>query len=327
MTASLPQDVQATFDRFITTEYTTIDRTGQPIVWPVTPYYRPGDPTIDVTTGIGYPKKANDARANPRVALLFSDPTGSGLDDPPMVLVQGTADVDDRDLAANQARYARESLEKLPGTKSMQPPAFLHRFMRWYYARIYVHVRPERVYVWPEGDATREPVLHDCHMEEVRSGHSEEPEVPLAPPRDAPPVWDERMDELGTRYPAGVLAIVAPDGFPFAVRLPIATDRDARRIRFTVEPTGVPLQPCRACLVVHDHPPDFTWQRNFQVRGDLVEEEDGSLALVPEKLVGGFELPPGSALSRLKLNAGKARRYQRTARAELRRRRERARAG
>ncbi len=80
VTASLPAEVQAVFDRFITTELTTVDRAGQPITWPVTPYYRPGDPCIDVTTGLGYPKKANDARANPLVSLLFSDPTGSGLD-------------------------------------------------------------------------------------------------------------------------------------------------------------------------------------------------------------------------------------------------------
>ena len=76
MTASLPREVQTVFDRFVTTEYTTIDRRGQPITWPVTPYYRPGQDAIDVCTGIGYPKKADDAAANPRVALLFSDPTG-----------------------------------------------------------------------------------------------------------------------------------------------------------------------------------------------------------------------------------------------------------
>ena len=105
MTASLPAEVQAVFDRFITTEYTTIDHRGQPITWPVTPYYRPGAGAIDVCTGIGYPKKANDAAGNPRVALLFSDPTGSGLEDPPMVLVQGTAKVDRSDLDANARRY------------------------------------------------------------------------------------------------------------------------------------------------------------------------------------------------------------------------------
>ena len=52
MTASLPPDVQRVFDRFITTEFTTVDRCGQPITWPLTPYYRPGEPCIDVTTGL-----------------------------------------------------------------------------------------------------------------------------------------------------------------------------------------------------------------------------------------------------------------------------------
>src|SRR5437899_6799605 len=112
MTASLPDDVQAVFDRFITTELTTVNRAGQPITWPVTPYYSPGAPCISVTTGLGYPKKANDARTNPLVGLLFSDPTGCGLSQPPMVLVQGSAEVDDRDLEANRRRYERESLEK-----------------------------------------------------------------------------------------------------------------------------------------------------------------------------------------------------------------------
>ena len=148
MTASLPPEIQSVFDRFITTEYTTVARAGQPITWPVTPYYRPGDPCIDVTTGLGYPKKANDARANPKVALLFSDPTGCGTDDPPQVLVQGTADVDDRDLEANRARYEREALEKLPATADQLPPKPLRRMFNWYFTRIYVHVRPERVYVW-----------------------------------------------------------------------------------------------------------------------------------------------------------------------------------
>jgi hypothetical protein len=56
MTATLPPEVQAVFTRFITSEFTTVDRRGQPITWPLTPYYRQGGPCIDVTTGLGYPK-------------------------------------------------------------------------------------------------------------------------------------------------------------------------------------------------------------------------------------------------------------------------------
>src|SRR4051812_43725605 len=123
MTSSLPQEVRDAFDRYVTTEYATIDARQQPIVWPVTPYYSDGDPCIDVTTGIGYPKKADDAKRDRHVALLFSDPTGSGIDSGIQVLVQGTADVDERDYDANAERYLRESGEKLPATKSMHPPA------------------------------------------------------------------------------------------------------------------------------------------------------------------------------------------------------------
>src|ERR1700749_1744697 len=133
MTASRPDEVQAVFDRFITTELTTINQAGQPITWPVTPYYHLGDPCIDVTTGLGYPKKADDARANPLVSLLFSDPTGSGMTAPPTVLVQGSADVDDRDLEANRRRYAREAAEKLPALAGRQPPDALKRLVSWYY--------------------------------------------------------------------------------------------------------------------------------------------------------------------------------------------------
>ena len=319
MTVSLPQAVQSVFDRFITTELTTIDRHGQPITWPVTPYYSLGAPCIDVTTGLGYPKKANDAAANPLVALLFSDPTGSGLNEAPMVLVQGAAEVDDRDLPANRARYVRESIEKLPGTAKLRPPDPLKRYFTWYYTRIYIHIRPERIYVWPRGDIAQEPELYDAHLEEVRSGHSQEPARFHAAPVGGSSRWDPRIAELGTRHRTAVLSIVSPDGFPFAGRVPIKIDEAARWIRIDDEPAGVPLQPGLACLTAHAHDQQFTWQQNFQVRGDLVSI-GGVWALLPHKLVGGLELP-SSRLTMLRANAAKARRFRRTAKRELARRR------
>jgi hypothetical protein len=314
--AALPDVVCDVFDRFITTEYTTIDRHGQPITWPVTPYHHREEGCVDVTTGLGYPKKAYDARANPKVALLFSDPTGSGLEDPPMVLVQGTAEMDDRDLDANRERYWAESYEKLPGIRNMHPPKFLRGAFSWYYTRYYVHVRPERVFLWPKGDVTAEPELFDSHIEEVRSGHVEEPDVALDPPKGASPVWDDRMDELGERYTSAVITIVSPDGFPFSVRVPIGVDRSERLVRLVSGAMGVPVHAGPACLAVHDHHPEFKWQRNFQVRGDLVER-DGDWVLVPHRLVGGFELPPGSLLSKYRLNLSKMLRYRKTAKREL----------
>jgi hypothetical protein len=316
MPTAFPNEVEQVFERFVTTEYTTIDRRGQPIVWPVTPYPEPDRGCVDVTTGLGYPKKANDARANPHVALLFSEPVGSGLEAPPTVLVQGTAHVDDTDLEANRERYERESLTKLPATKEMMPPSFMRSMFTWYFARLYVHVRPERVYVWPPGDADAEPQLLDAHMEEVRSGHCEEAPATVADPEGGGAVWDERIDELGSRYDTAVLSFVGPDGFPFAVRVPVRTDKAAGRIRIVSVPSGTPIRAGLACLVAHDHAPDFAWQRNFQIRGDLLPDDSG-WSLLPHRLIGGFELPPTSMLARYRMNFSKVMRFRKIAKREL----------
>jgi hypothetical protein len=235
VTASLPPEVQQVFDRFRTTAYTTVDRRGQPVCWPATPSYEPGDPCIDVKTSPGDRDHAADARDNPKVALLFAEPAGCGMDDPPQVLVQGTADVARADL---------------------------------------VRVRPERVFVWPAGDPTREPQLFDAHMEEVRSGHDEEPAAEHAAAEGGSATWDERIDELDRDVEA-VLSLVAPDGFPFSVRVPIAVDGSTRRLRIAGGVLGVPVQAGLACVTARDR---------FQVRGDLVEEE-GGWVVVPHQTV------------------------------------------
>jgi hypothetical protein len=291
MTSTLPQEVRDAFERFITCEFTTVDAAKQPITWPVTPYYRQGDPTIDVTTGLGYPKKADDARAHPSISLLFSDPTGSGMESGLKVLVQGTATVDDADLKANADRYLSESGEKLPATKKLHPPKPLRAMLNWYYARLYIKVRPERVFVWPDGNLAEEPAVHDAHLEEVRSGHVEEPPEDHGAPAAGSAAWDKRLDFL-EGHETGVLSWMGPDGFPIAVRVPFSTEPSRGEIAIEAEPAGLPLIEGRACLTVHRHAPDFSWQRNMQVRGNLTRSAEG-WRLVPRRIVGGFELPEG----------------------------------
>jgi hypothetical protein len=319
MTASLPSEVREAFQSFITCEYTTVDARQQPIVWPVTPYYADGADTIDTTTGLGYPKKADDARRNPQVAMLFSDPTGSGIESGIRVLVQGTAKVEDSDLKANRARYERESAGKLGDAPGVRVPRMLQGILGWYANRIYIKVRPERVFVWADGDIRKAPACHGAHMEEVRSGHSEEPLEAHEPPTGGGVPWDQSIEELGRRYRTAVLAWVAPDGFPLAVRVPVALDEGARRVAIEVEPEGLPLVEGRACLTAHSHSPDFSWRENFQVRGDLARAGDGWV-LVPHKLVGGLELPDSGVLGRYKDTVRRSFRLYRNAQRELRKR-------
>jgi hypothetical protein len=174
-------------------------------------------------------------------------------------------------------------------------------------------VRPERIFVWRSGDVTNPPDVLDSHVDEVRSGHSEEPLEPHEPIIGGGIAWDPRIEELDRRYETAVLGWVAPDGFPLAVRLPVSLDRGEHRIVLGAAPDGLPLTPGRACVTAHSHSPDFTWQENFQVRGDLVKA-DGGWSLAPHKLVGGFELPDESEAARYRRNLGKSIRYFRTAR-------------
>ncbi len=310
--SSFPPELHEAATRFLTCEFVTIDSAGRPIVWPVTPYFHGDEDCIDVSTGLGYPKKADDAERNPRVALLFSDATGSGLHDPPTVLVQGTASVDDRNLEANRERFERELADKLPALAAQAPPEPLRRMFSWYYTRIYVHVRPERVYVWPGADLEAEPQLYDARVEEVRSGHNEEPEEGHAPPEGGMDVWDPRLDRLGPHDSTGVIAFIGPDGFPFAVRVPVRADRDAHVVHIDSDPVGAPIEAGPACLCAHAHAPDFSWQRSYQVRGDL-REHDARWALHPHRVVAGLQLP-SSAIERYRVNVRKILRFRKVAR-------------
>ena len=191
------------------------------------------------------------------------------------VLVQGTAEVDDRDLDANAERYWRESWEKLPGDPEMHPPKLLRSWFTWYYTRLYVLVRPERVFVWPDGDLTAEPEIHDAHLEEVRSGHVEEPPEDHGRPAggDAPgtSAWMSSAPPTRRAWSAGWPPTDSRSPCDCRSR---STGTPARS-RCAAEPAGVPLIEGRACLTCTAIAPDFTWQRNFQVRGDL-EQSDGA---------------------------------------------------
>jgi hypothetical protein len=91
----VPADVDEVFRRFFTCEFTTVNRQGQPLTWPALPFYEPQKDRFIITSSIAFPLKTANARRNPKVSMLFSDPTESGITNPPAVLVHGTATVEE----------------------------------------------------------------------------------------------------------------------------------------------------------------------------------------------------------------------------------------
>lgn len=145
--AQWPGDLLAVFERSVTCGYASLTSKGQPVTYPVNPYLSEDRRVLEVTTGPTYPAKADRARRNSKVALLFSDVVGAKLENPPIVLVLGQASVRTADLQANTDRYVRASLAKLPEASEGRSPHLVER-LGWYFARIWIQVTPLEIYWW-----------------------------------------------------------------------------------------------------------------------------------------------------------------------------------
>lgn len=117
-----PAELRSVFGDAVTVEYASMTASGAPITVPLSPYLSDESATIDVSTGLTYPVKAERARQNPKIALLCSDSLGPGREGAPIVLVQGLATVRDSDLQANTDRYVEQSMAKFPEAYAGQPP-------------------------------------------------------------------------------------------------------------------------------------------------------------------------------------------------------------
>ncbi len=132
---------------------------GIPRTWPAVPLLLPDPARFVLSTSIGFAVKAVNIRRDPRVSLLFSDPTGSDLVDAPAVLVHGTATVSDsvqtwnEDLGAHWRRVA--ALQPVSRLFSQTAPA--RWFMDWYYMRLLITVTPDELLWWAGGDTSVSP--------------------------------------------------------------------------------------------------------------------------------------------------------------------------
>ncbi|MFI9645613.1 pyridoxamine 5'-phosphate oxidase family protein [Streptomyces sp. NPDC052040] len=252
---SAPLDV---LDAYRTCEFVTLGRDGTPLAWP-TAVLRREDGTLLLSTSLAFAQKALNIRRDGRVALLFSDPTGSGLDRPPHLHVVGRAACPDEIMTGPQGaeEYWRMLFERQPHSRSyLSLP--LRRLMDWYYLRLLITVTPEQVTVRP-------------------------PLAPSPPPVPDGPAARSALPGAGhlARFPSAVLAACDSSGAPVLARTrPVPTDGG-----YAVEvPEDCAVAPGPASLLVHRHDELINHMQNALVRGVLHRTGDGWL-LVPATVV------------------------------------------
>ena len=210
-----------------------------------------------------------------------------------MVLVQGTARRRRPDLDANRERYEREMAEKPRPLHALAPTGALQAASSsWYYDRIYLHVRPERVYVWAGAAARRraDPVRR------ARRGSALGPQ-PGARGRATCPRraglgrlghldWTRLGREATPRRCSRSSAPTASRSRSASPSMP--ERRRVRRARRRRTRSAHRSTPGPACLCAHAHAEDLHLAHSYQVRGDLVEQ-DGRLVLHPHRVVAGLQ--------------------------------------
>jgi hypothetical protein len=281
-----PAELTEVFERAITCEYASLTRAQAPVTVPSTPYV--GDDTLDVSTGLAYAAKAERARRNPKVALLFADPIGAGRSDAPIVLVQGHAAVRDSELQKNTDRYARLVTRKLPAATKGQPKVMLRR-MKFYYARIWIEITPQRVLWWPD----RELAVAPREWRSDRTAALPESDPPpdgrqpaawIAPPAE----WHEVAARALRELPLADLTFVDADGYP--VCIPVAPGRlEGDEIALALGAGAPQPRSGPACLTVHGHDAQFTTQENHTLVGSL-STDDGGIRLNAERALSSWSL-------------------------------------
>lgn len=269
-----PPAVAHLLERAITVEYTSLTRSGRPVMVPVTPYAGSSGRTVDVSTGLTYPAKAERARRNPKVCLLFADDVGSGLTNAPVVLVQGIATVRDADLQANTDRYVRLTLAKLPAA-FRGTPRFVLRRLPAYFARIWIEVTPTRIWWWDSKSLDREPSSWVAP-----EGTSAPPSDPAPPGRQpapwlgAPADWRAVARDAIAHLDHADLAWVGPGGWPYSIPIErVDEGADGLHLRLGAHLPDAPHGP--ASLTFHTHTPDFTKQENHTFVGEITPSDAG----------------------------------------------------
>jgi hypothetical protein len=239
--------------------------------------------TVTFTTSLGFGRKLDRLRQEPRMALAYHARDHGFSERPEYVLVQGRATiVEEPD---------REYLESVVGPAAerfMGPPkrgVFWDRWLSAYYAdRVPVHVEVERVVVWPDLRCAGEPEVFGAPLPPG-------PAPPQSPPKKGagPRVEVDAAQRKLAALPHGLLAHVQADGYPAVLPVKIGAPCSAG-ITLNAADRLLPSGGRRAGLLAHDYRPKLIGLAARQHTGWL---QDGVYAPHTES---GFKAPANKTL-------------------------------
>jgi hypothetical protein len=233
---------------------------------------------VTFTTSLGFGRKLDRIRADPRVALLYHAREHGFHDGDELVLVQGRARIVEQPDEAYLRDVVRPASLHFMGKPKEGP--FWDRWLREYYAdRVPVHVDVERVVTWPALDGSGEPVVEGSAWPDAPPDPQPHPKGGAGP----------RVAAKGIDKPAHkLLAYRGSDGFPVVVPVRLGAPSQAG-IPLT---SAIPLPPGgrRAGLLAHDYRAKLIGLRARQCTGWL---EDGVYA---PHTSSGFQAPANKTL-------------------------------
>lgn len=242
-------------ERYLTAELVTLRRDGTPVSWPTVPLIRP-DGSILITTSVAFPSKALNIRRDPRVAVLFSSPVGTGMTDPPQLLVRGEAECPEQvhvEPEGDLGVFWQNLFRRQPSARQLVRPP-LRGLLSWYFMRLVITVHPREI----EFAAMPAPGPSGTSTAALIGG--------------------------GTvaHFPSAVLAARDQDGDPVLRRITVRADGDRYQLHL---PAGSTVTPGPASLLVHRHDERLSDMHNAVVTGVLQGADTEGWYLVPDRLI------------------------------------------
>jgi hypothetical protein len=215
--------------------------------------------TVTFTTSLGFGRKLDRIKTNPKVALAFHAREHGFASELRFVLVQGTASYEAKpDIAVLEERVRPASTRFLGAPRT---GFFWGRWLRAYYEdRVLVTVRVERVVSWSDLAGGGDPVVAGTPLPSQDAPSQ-------APPRNgtAPRIDVERATAHLRKLPHLLFGWVAADGFPQSVPVSLqGTSADGLQLAGPL-PGGAR----RAGLLAHRYQPQLTGLEVRQYTGWL----------------------------------------------------------